>query len=287
MILNEFRKRRVGIVALCSYGRSGTTFFMQVLRAAGVTVTGEFPFEQRTAQVALLHWLRHELSPPADGTVTPFERATLHNATFASPVFAGASRYEDVVRIEATLADDIAAAAIRPAARWLGEKFLGFDTIRLFRSFDVGNLVMPAFLLRDPRDVFLSIKRFNARRGHASFNDTGDDASLLRTICEFQDRQVREQSRIGGMLLRYEDFMSPAGRDAALRTLAQTLNLPAGPQALATIWAQVDTGRAKAAHHITSGDTALPAHTAYTAVFATQQEALTRLGYADASPAAA
>lgn len=276
MLLDAFRKHRVGVVALCSYGRSGTTAFMQILRAAGVTVLGGFPFEERTAQASLLHWLHQGFGPPAH-ELGGFGRVAFHNAQYAAPWFAQARSYEDVRQAEAALAEAIVAAAPRPGARWLGEKFLGFETIRLCRAFDLGNLVLPVFLLRDPRAVFVSIKRFNARRGVVSFNDSGDDARLFQVICQFEERQVKEQARLGGLLLRYEALMAREARDAALSELMQALRLPGLP---AEVWAKVDAERAQAAHHITSD--AGP-ETGYAPVFATQAEALARLGYPEAA----
>ncbi len=278
MILEEFRKKKVGIVALCSYGRSGTSFCMQILRAAGVTVLGEFPFEQRTAQAGMLHWLRQGLSEA--GQLAPpkgFGHAGFRGGSYVSPLFAEALNYDDVVKAQAALADRIAATG-PPGRRWLGEKFLGFDVLRMCRTFDAGDLVLPLFLLRDPRDIFQSVKRFNARRGQRSFQDNGDDDRLLRLIVLFLERQLAEQKRLGGVIVRYEALIAPEQRDAALRDLLQHLRIPAPPPVLAGIWAQIDAGRASVANHIT-GNPAEAVDPAYAAIFAAQAAALARVGY--------
>ena len=279
MILDELRKRRVGVVALCSYGRSGTTFCMQILRAAGIAVLGEFPFEQRTTQVGMLHWLQRALAAPGQDTLPPaFGRVTFRGGAYTCGTFADARSYDDVVQTEAQLAEQVAATA-PPDRRWLGEKFLGFDTLRLCRTFDTGDLVQPLFLLRDPRDVFLSVRRFNERRGVRGFQDTGDDAHLLRMICLFEERQLAEHTRLGGMLTRYEDLIAPDRRDDAVRVILQHLRIPPVPDTLAAIWAQVDAGRDAAASHIT-GAAAVGTAPVHAKLFASQAVALARLGYA-------
>ncbi len=290
MILDPFRSRGIGLVALSSFGRSGTSFFMQVLRAAGVTVLGRFPFEERTAQVSLLHWTQRALATPGTGGAPTggYGQATFNNALCACSMLAEAQSYEDVLAVEASLAEGIAAGA-RPGNRWLGEKFIGLDLLRLMRAFDATDIVLPIFLLRDPRAVFISVKRFNARRGYASFNDDGDDARLFATICRFEQQQLKEQARLGGVVCRYEALIAPERRDAALGSLLEALRGDGAPSAIAAVWETVDAGRAGLAHHITSAGPELAgealaaaAEAAYAAVFAAQAERLRALGYAAA-----
>lgn len=278
VILDEFRKLRVGVVAVCSYGRSGTSFFMQVLRASGVTVLGAFPHEERFVQAGLLHWLQYALSAPGqEPRPKHFGRAYFRGAFYDCSQFAAAEDYDAVMAAVIAEAQRIADSA-PPRCRWLGEKFLGIDTLRLCRTFDASNAVLPLFLMRDPRAIFRSVRAFNARRGNMSFNDTGDDAKLLQAICRFQERQLAEHGRLGGVICRYEELMGPETRDGALASLLTTLRLPAAPKLIARIWEQVDGGRTRVAQHITNASAQAPS-AALAEVFASQRESLARLGY--------
>jgi hypothetical protein len=235
--------------------------------------------------VSMLHWLQRAMTPAAAVAAVAYGRAVFRGAPYACTTYSAAKSYEDVVKAESALAESISTSA-PPGSRWLGEKFLGFDLLRLFRAFDAGDQVLPVFLLRDPRDVFLSVKRFNAQRGARSFNDTGDDARLLKVICQFEERQIAEHGRVGGVLCRYEDLVAPASRDAALRALLLSLRIAAPPAAVAAIWAQVDAGREQVASHITGGQ--LPGDLAapeFADIFAVQASLLAQLGYPAASKA--
>jgi hypothetical protein len=259
---------------------------MQLLKVSGITVLGRFPYEERTAQVTLLHWLKYAISGPGEpgALAGPYAEATFNNAPCTSTMLAEAKRYEEVLATEPRLPEGIAAGA-QAGNRWLGEKFIGFDLIRMIRAFDVGNNVLPVFVLRDPRDAFLSVRCFSERRGYASFNDTGDSARLFETICWFEEEQLNEPARLGGVLCRYEVLIDRDGWDEALRALLGVLHADASPEAPAAAWSAVDVGRAHLAHDITSGapepgadagEREEAAEANYGGVFATQSE---RLGY--------
>jgi hypothetical protein len=94
-----------------------------------------------------------------------------------------------------------------PGGVGIAEKYIGAGVLRLMKSFDFAGTVKPIFLVRDPRDVFISVKQFNDRRGSKDFNAASGDRALFRSICDFERMQVAEAGRSGALLCHYEDLI--------------------------------------------------------------------------------
>jgi hypothetical protein len=201
MIVKELSNRRMPLVAVCSYGRSGTSVLMKLLRCLGLTVTGEMPFEDRTTQVAYLRWLA--------GSMKVSLPSEANQAIFAEIVyksFIDAPEAELLQPKVLAWLDELRAAK----SRGLAEKFVGTVVLRSMKGLDDDNYIRPLYLIRDPRDIFISVKRFNEKRGFSSFNDRGDDEQLLRVICGFMREQLRLQRRLGGLVYKYEQIVGNA-----------------------------------------------------------------------------
>jgi hypothetical protein len=188
---------------------------------------------------------------------------------------------ESAARLDARL------AAMRGG--WLAEKVIGVHLLRMMRAFDETGRIRPIYLLRDPRDIFLSVKAFNRKRnpdGHNNFGEADNDAQMFRVICEFQRGQVMEQRRGGGLLLHYEDLITQ--RDQSLIALLQHLerrNITTAT--LAAIRARLPAEGDAVRAHMTSttarhsigrwqGAEGVP----YRAIFAAAAEPLNASGYA-------
>jgi hypothetical protein len=104
----------------------------------------------------------------------------------------------------------------KPNAKWYIEKSISFATIP--RMHQWGWPLCCILLLRDPRDIFLSVKAFNRKRGFRSFGeDTLDDTALFASFIHFflGARKTIAQRRIPHIEVRYESIMENQGAEFA------------------------------------------------------------------------
>lgn len=191
-------QHRVTFIPLCSYGRSGSSLLMKLLRAFGVTVEGDLPFEDRTIQVGFLDWL-------AEGTEAA-ERPELWCLRFLgieyfSNILSGVGNRGEMRK---RLAQYCAATGHQGA---IAEKAIGLEVLCLMKGWDLHSSIKPIYLVRDPRDTFISVKEFNAKRQTQGFNDSGDDRRLFESVCGYGISQIRAYERTGGTIVYYEDLV--------------------------------------------------------------------------------
>jgi hypothetical protein len=103
-------------------------------------------------------------------------------------------------------------------------------------------------LVRDPRDVVVSIREFNARQGQRLFGRPGvaDDGAHLRHVVGgmgFRLREMDEQLPVIRKLVRYEDMVADTAGQAALLSSLLTVDLDPYSTLL---------DRAQVAQHMTS-----------------------------------
>ena len=239
-------------VLVDAMGRSGTTAMMRLLASSpAVVVEREYPYEAR--YLTYLHsWARmldgdakaagkwprdrmlpgppdeigglpwRDLVPDAPG----FAKACLRSAWghFSSGAKEGATHY------------------IEKVSRWIG---------------DAIPAMLPAsrviYLVRDPRDVWLSTAAFNAKRGFYALGrkpDQSEEEFFAKFVTAFRRRHQPLLGReYGGdqMLVRYEDFMSDS--EAVAAKLGSWLGLEFDPVVLSE---RIDA-------HVTSGSAAASA----------------------------
>ena len=234
---------------LLGLGRSGTTYAMRLLVGhPGILVPGGHPYEMRTP-VWLWHAAQVMSAPGADASMHPdgFESRDadrLGYNPYRSRDWEDAAGPDAVVRWQE---EGLPAAAIdfckrqvdgfvqcctaaRPVPpRYVAQKMMMSLTRHFVRNIYPG--AQEVFLVRGFRDVWLSARSFNRKRGNASFGREGfaSDLEWLHGL-GFSTRQLRLAHVAAGqdaVTLRYEDLMrDPAA--AVTRTLAG-LGLDAAP----------------------------------------------------------
>ncbi|MBN8888861.1 MAG: hypothetical protein BGP12_17715 [Rhodospirillales bacterium 70-18] len=272
LVRNDLR-----FVAVCSFGRSGSSYLMALLQAAGVQVADAMPFEDRALQISFIRWLAGEME--AAGPAANLAVAGAFGAEYYSTMLEGAA---DPAECEARLETRLAAMR----GGWFAEKVIGTELLRMMLAFDRRDRIRPIYLLRDPRDIFISAKQFNARRGFRSFADDGDDRQMLHTICRFQSEQLWVHARSGGLLIHYEDLV--ARREQTIVSVLRHLGHEAITTArVAAIRTHVPVGGEAVRGHMTSATAQqsirrweAPEGAPYRALFAEATAALNASGYA-------
>ena len=258
---------------LLGLGRSGTTYAMRLLAGhPGILVPGGHPYEMRTS-VWLWHAAQVMSAPGADASMHPdgFESrdaGRLGYNPYRSRDWEDAAGPEAVVRWQE---EGLPAAAIefckrqvdefvrcctaaRPVPpRYVAQKMLVSLTRHFVRNIYPG--ARDVFLVRDFRDVWLSARSFNRRRGSTSFGREGfvGDLEWLRGL-GFSTRQLRLAHMAAGqdaLTLRYEDLMrDPA---SALARVLAGLGLDAAPDLVRHLVAAASSSDRDTEGHRTSG----------------------------------
>jgi hypothetical protein len=177
---------------------------MRFLALAGLTVIGELPFEDRTTQAALIAALKLRLKVPLRPDGHSDDRHQFYGDDFyRSSIITNVTNLGELN----SHYDSFLKANKTDNGLGIAEKFVGFDILQVMKSYDPSNLVRPIFLMRDPRDIFISAKEFNKRRGKPGFGDSGNDQALFSAICNFLLWQKRHASRFRALICYYEDLM--------------------------------------------------------------------------------
>ena len=238
----------VSIVPLVSYGRSGSTVFMKALKALGCSVHGGAPYEDRTCQMALLSHLAGlgGLSSIHDSALSVGD-VLAKNAFFNSHLISvGSSPFVEFFPHFSAFAKQLA----ETGTSLIAEKFIGVDLLQASVGFLPNGQLRPILLQRDPRDIFLSVKGFNAKRGYRSFNDVGDDEMLFRIICAFARQLQVISSNLESCLVFYEDLVkSPS---VVIDSIARFLGVESSADLIAETVSAIQPRSESDLQHMTS-----------------------------------
>lgn len=221
-------------------GRSGTTLLMSILsKHPEILVAREPASEFR--QATYLWYAAHVLTGPAnfdysmkpDAFENPVDRVAIGynpytSRTYGKQLGSGAVlEWQDTGFVVATCEFicrqiDLFVSALardygKPNVRYYAEKALVSRALNFVRNIYPDEREI--FLLRDPRDVFISARQFNRRRGAESFgrDKIPTDVEWLLGICRDVEVVARsyESSRSRAIRVRYEDLVREPHREVA------------------------------------------------------------------------
>jgi hypothetical protein len=273
LIETSYRERYQPLM-LTGMGRSGTSLMMHLLSGhPEILVPGPHPFEMR--QPVWLWRAAQVMSSPANpGTIGPDDLERSEPESLGSNPYRS-REWEKACGVEAALQwqeRDLPLACIdfckRQTDEFVDRCCTGRPTMPTYvaqkmlispLSHFVGNIYADArqiLLVRDFRDVWLSARSFNKRRGSAAFgrDQFADDLAWLRGLA-YSSRQMRRAHEAAGprtLLVRFEQLM----RDphATLEQLFVSLGVDASRERIRAIVAGVDGDTAS---HRTSAAPAL------------------------------
>jgi LPS sulfotransferase NodH len=221
---------------ILSTGRSGTTVLARALGGhPGILVRDVFPFENRTSQHLYL-WAENQKEGDFQAMTQDRESGVkfrLHQRDDnASSLWfeqrAAQMRGKRVVDISDDYYAYIADVQGKPDATMYLEKSIGFATIKRMHRW--GWPLRVVLLVRDPRDILLSVKSFNKKRNVQGFGaDRLGETDLVRSYLNFflTVRQMLKNNGIEFVEARYENLLNDP--EQALAEVAQGLGLDASP----------------------------------------------------------
>lgn len=196
--------------------RSGTTLLMRLLaQSPSVTCHKVYPYEYRFAY----YWI-HLFRILSSGYQQPFDNwhfQTKSDAITAFPYYPflpemrqwfQTEHVNALVRYVQSAINSAYRSHPPAGATHFLEKFPG-HYVGLFQELfpDTREII----ILRDFRDVFMSVKLFNAKRGYVAFGreNHSSDESYLRHLAALFERMLRRGTASGNtvLLLRYEDLI--------------------------------------------------------------------------------
>jgi hypothetical protein len=177
---------------------------MKLLDSAGFAVLGSLPFEDRTSQASLIAAVRLQFGL---ATQVPNSEQTNHQ-TFKGDFYRSSipTNAETLPKLIAEY-EEFLKNVTSGGRIGIAEKFIGTELLQIFCAYDDRDRVKPIFLTRDPRDIFISIKEFNKKRGFDGFSASRDDAAVFESICGFSLWQTRQAEKFGALVCYYEDLI--------------------------------------------------------------------------------
>ena len=204
------------VVAL---GRSGTTMLMRALAAhPQIIAFSQYPLELRV----WTHVAHRGDASLVSGLLAHEDRLAWPQGVLSRLRSVGHLTARDAMQIY----DDLAEEAGKTSPHLAAEKYP--PRLDLQEALRVVPRARAVLLVRDPRDVIASARRFDAKRGYRGFlerDGDGDDV-LLEKYGDAYARLAQWRRALGAPLVRYEDLV--AEPDRTLDALFEALGLDHG-----------------------------------------------------------
>jgi hypothetical protein len=208
-------------------GRCGTTLLAQLLlRSKAVSGLDEYPYESHLASRLSMKWFTER--QPANyramgdgespdqglGAIYPILVNCAGDTQRIEAIEALTERTRQQARDEITHLYQILAP--QKASSVIVEKFDAASQLGLYFIRDLFSDFRPIFLIRDPRDIILSVRSFNEKRGHYGFHEGNalQFSSQVLSLAGILRRLERYYDHLDGpkMLVKYEDLVrNPTG----------------------------------------------------------------------------
>lgn len=226
-------------IFILTSGRSGSTLLMRLLAGhPGVLIRSVFPFETRACQYWYLYKDKTRKSqvapfepvtdPRSKRPYIPFQRNDLESRHWSQQVSPEmlAGSFSDITEAYYRALTPIEK---KPHAVAFAEKALG---LHIAQQIDQAVGAKFIVLIRDPRDVFFSIKAFNAKRGSRKFGETDRDEDLFESLMRgyLQRAQFAASRSDKCTFCRYESIIQDP--EVTLTRLFQDLGLPCQPEVI-------------------------------------------------------
>ncbi len=246
---------------ILSTGRSGTTILAQCLSAnPSIVCRDVFPFETRASQHLFL-WAENGKSDDymnlsIDSKTKANFRLFLRDDELSKDWWQSKKstiRGKRVIDLVDDYYSFIKETQNKPKSITYLEKAKGLSTLHRMHSW--GWPLYPILLIRDPRDILLSVKAFNAKRmlnGFGAANFT--DAELVNMYSNFflSSRALFKNKKIAFSEVHYNALME--NPEATLAKVAKEANLDSSPTAVELMLHSFRKDSKDTALHITQKD---------------------------------
>ena len=222
-------------VLVDAIGRSGTTVMMSLLASSpAVMVERDYPYESRY----LTYFA--SLSKMLDGDAKLAGKWPRDNMLAEPPIEIGGLPWRQLVQDSGALAQNCLQDLWKRFSEGASERETHYiEKVPRWVSEYVPSIISESkvvHLIRDPRDVWLSVAAFNAKRGYLAFgrqkNDS-DEEYLSRFIERVGKRMtpiLNRENTEQKMLIRYEDLIADTAN--VVGRLGDWLNLDLDPSVL-------------------------------------------------------
>ena len=237
-----------------SYGRSGSTIFMRMLRQnPAFLIRRLFPYETRTSQYL---FAASKVGLPPDLSPVTYQGAAYDFAQHGDEAVWDFGRQRnalgpgDPIAFSRIMLDHVADIERNTEAIHSVEKGIGIELAREIAAARPEARVI--FLIRDPRSIYYSVKSFNKKRNIISFGEEAGSSELYRRIVQSLQYMRLLSLRMAGrsIVFRYEEMMEHP--NLFCRRILSFYDLPKADDVVEKMTSVVDLYDQSAQDHMTS-----------------------------------